>query len=80
MKAAQTFKIDLGPPSAPKSVSQKFKPYRISVYSNKPKWLGKEGDYKEDGHMFKELCALCGKAFGDHFDNHCFNGNKENGK
>jgi hypothetical protein len=75
--SVQTYKVSDGVPATPKNVSQKFTSYHEPRLSMKPKWQGREGDYTEDGHKYKEICRLCGKVFAEHYDNHCYNGDKE---
>jgi|SaaInl7_150m_RNA_FD_contig_21_2399963_length_372_multi_9_in_0_out_0_2 hypothetical protein len=70
--SVQTYKVSDGVPATPKNVSQQFTPFAEPVYSTLDRWKGKDGNYKEDGHKFKELCKKCGRAFGDHYHNQCY--------
>ena len=74
MRGLPSYKLGSPPMMSAKNFNQKFKSYAVPKYSLLQEYEGKAGDYKEDGHKYKELCCLCGKAFGDHFDNHCKNG------
>ena len=71
-KAPQSYKVSGYVPPTAKNTSQKFTPYAEPRFSLKERWQGKDGQIREDGHKFGELCAKCNKAFGSHFDNHCF--------
>ena len=69
--SAKQFKVDNVPPRMT-SIPKKFKSYTPARNSLREMWQGAEGLFSEDGHEYRELCAGCNKAFGDHFDNHCY--------